>query len=304
MAYTPISPQRIIQINALFSVHYFEYTSSYAFPGESHNFWEFVYVDKGTVRIVAGDQEYTLSRGQIIFHPPGEFHALSADGVAAPNLIVVSFDCSSPAMEFFRKRLTFAGSAERVLLARLVEESQIAFSSPLNDPSVNTLQRRPDAPTGSEQLLVSALEEFLIYLLRQGDSLPKPSALTSEALSDNLQSVINYLEQRLDQPLTVSQICRDNMIGRSQLQKLFHQQTGHGVMDYFNRMKIKAAQQMVREGRLNFTQISQCLGFQSVHYFSRRFKALTGMSPSEYADSVKMLTERPKPRMDDCTNNV
>ena len=304
MAYTPIHPQRIIRIDSLFSVHYFEYTSSYAFPGESHNFWEFVYVDKGTVRIVAGEREYTLSRGQIIFHPPGEFHALSADGVAAPNLIVVSFDCGSPAMEFFRDRLTFAGSAERILLARLVEESQTAFSSPLNDPSVNTLQRRSDAPIGCEQLLVSALEEFLIHLLRQGDSLPKPSILTSTALSDNLQSVISYLEQRLDQPLTVSQICRDNMIGRSQLQKLFHQQTGHGVMDYFSRMKIKAAQQMIREGRLNFTQISQCLGFQSVHYFSRRFKSLTGMSPSEYADSVKMLTEGPKPRTDNRANNV
>ena len=41
---------------------------------------------------------------------------------------------------------------------------------------------------------------------------------------------------------------------RSQLQKLFHQQTGHGVMDYFSRMKIKAARQMIRDGRLNFTQ--------------------------------------------------
>ena len=210
MAYTPIHPQRIIQIDSLFSVHYFEYTSSYSFPGESHNFWEFVYVDKGNVRIVAGEQEYLLSRGQIIFHPPGEFHALSADGVAAPNLIVVSFDCNSPAMEFFRGRLTFAGSAERILLARLVEESQAAFSSPLNDPSVNTLQRCPTAPTGSEQLLVSALEEFLIYLLRQGESLPNPSILSTAILSDNLQSVINYLEQRLDQPLTISQICRDS----------------------------------------------------------------------------------------------
>ena len=303
MAYTPIHPQRIIEIESLFSVHYFEYTSSYAFPGESHDFWEFVYVDKGNVRITAGEQEHSLSRGQIIFHPPGQFHALSADGVAAPNLIVVSFSCHSPAMEFFHDRLTFAGSVERVLLARLVAEAQAAFSSPLNNPSVNTLQRSPSASLGSEQLLVCALEELLIHLLRQGESLPKPSAPTSE-LSANLQSVINYLEQRLDQPLTVSQICRDNMIGRSQLQKLFHQQTGHGVMDYFSHMKVKAARQMIREGRLNFTQISQCLGFQSVHYFSRRFKYLTGMSPSEYADSVKMLTDGPKPRMDDYANNV
>ena len=62
-------------------------------------------------------------------------------------------------------------------------------------------------------------------------------------------------------------------------------------MEYFSRMKIKAARHMIREGRLNFTQISETLGFQSVHYFSRRFRSICGMSPSEYADSVKMLSD-------------
>lgn len=304
MSYASIHPQRIFEIQELFSVHYFEYTSNYAFSGEAHDFWEFVYVDKGSICITAGEQKHNLSRGQIIFHPPGEFHALSADGVVAPNLIVVSFGCNCPAMEFFRGRITVAGATERTLLARLVEESQAVFSTPLNDPFINTLQRRPNPPVGGEQLLVNALEELLIHLLRQGESLPQPSTTSSRSFSDSFFSVVSYLDQRLDQPLTVTQICRDNMIGRSQLQKMFHQQTGHGVMDYFSHMKIKAARQMIREGRLNFTQIAQSLGFQSVHYFSRRFKALTGMSPSEYADSVKMLAELPKARTDNRANNV
>ena len=94
------------------------------------------------------------------------------------------------------------------------------------------------------------------------------------------------------------------MIGRSQLQKLFHQQTGGGVMEYFGRMKIRAARQMIREGHLNFTQIAEKLGFQSVHYFSRRFKLLTGMSPSQYAKSVKMLSDAPLQLSDDRANNI
>ena len=44
---------------------------------------------------------------------------------------------------------------------------------------------------------------------------------------------------------------------------------------------------MIRDGRLNFTQIAARLGFQSVHYFSRRFRKVTGMSPSEYAGASK-----------------
>jgi len=290
-AYIPLVVQRTIHVSALYSVHYFEYTSHYKFPGEAHDFWEILYVDKGNVRVTADDRSYNLTRGQLIFHAPGEFHALSADGVAAPNLVVVSFQCDSPAMEFFRQRVTFAGAPERLLLARIVEESRSAFSTPMDDPATTTLTRRPDAPVGCEQLAASALEELLIRLLRQ--DIPSENTPPTQDLlnSDVLDSIVSYLEQRLDRPLTVDQICRDNMIGRSQLQKLFHGQTGGGVMEYFSRMKIRAARQMIREGRLNFTQIAEALGFQSVHYFSRRFRSICGMSPSEYADSVKMLSD-------------
>ena len=93
-------------------------------------------------------------------------------------------------------------------------------------------------------------------------------------------------------------------MGRSQLQKRFHAYTGGGVMAYFIQLKIQAARRMIREGRLNFTQIAAGLGFQSVHYFSRRFRLSTGMSPSEYARSVKMLSESPGGLPDDDTNNV
>ena len=70
------------------------------------------------------------------------------------------------------------------------------------------------------------------------------------------------------------------------------------------KMKIDAARRMIREGRLNIAQIASQLGFSSVHYFSRRFKALTGMSPSEYARSVKMLSESRPKQSDDRANNM
>ena len=52
------------------------------------------------------------------------------------------------------------------------------------------------------------------------------------------------------------------------------------------------------------TQIAGRLGFQSPHYFSRRFRQATGMSPSEYERSVKMLSELSGVYPDDRTNNV
>ena len=81
------------------------------------------------------------------------------------------------------------------------------------------------------------------------------------------------------------------MIGRSQLQKIFQQKTGLGVIEYFSNMKIDAAKQMMRTDLMNFTQIAEKLGYSSIHYFSRQFKKITGMTPSEYVPSIKALSE-------------
>ena len=290
MSYTPVILRPSLSVSRLYTVHYFEFTSNYSFAGESHDFWEFLYVDKGSIRVTAGDARYDLSRGQIIFHQPGEFHALSANGITAPNLVVVSFECNAPAMEFFRGQIMSLGAEERALLSRIVSESGSAFAAPLNDPTTRFMTPSDSAPFGAEQLLQAALEELLIRLIRRGSGAPPRRSPST----DRTAPIIAYLEQRLDQTLTIEQICRDNLIGRAKLESLFAAETGGGVLDCFNRMKIDSARRLIREGRLNITEISSRLGFSSVHYFSRRFKKLTGMTPTEYARSVKMLMENPK----------
>ena len=52
------------------------------------------------------------------------------------------------------------------------------------------------------------------------------------------------------------------------------------------------SQQLIRENQMNFTQISEFLGYSSIHYFSRQFKKISGMTPTEYITSIKALSER------------
>ena len=149
--YRPLSPRRPVAVDRLYSVHYFEWPISYAYSGESHDFWELLYVDKGAVEVTAGDRRLRLDQGQIIFHPPGEFHAFSAAG-AAPDLVVVGFGCPSPALDFFRGRTASLRGEERALLGRIVSESAAAFSTPLNLSQLTEITRREVQPFGGEQI--------------------------------------------------------------------------------------------------------------------------------------------------------
>lgn len=299
MPFRPTLLTRPIMVDRVVTVHYFEYSSSYSFEGERHDFWELLYVDKGEVDVLADDVTHRLTRGALIFHKPGEFHALRSTGISAPNLVVVSFFCPSPAMDFFAGRITHTGEAERALLGRIVSEGELAFSTPLGDPATTALERREAPPFGAEQLLGGALEELLIRLVRQdgaSSSGPQPLSVTSRAGRDALfQSIEDYFLLRLDRPLTLTQVCADNFIGHTHLQQLVRSYTGGGVMKYFGQLRIDRAKAMIREGVGNFTEISTALGYQSVCYFSRHFRKVAGMTPSEYAASVRALSAKNRP---------
>ena len=49
MTYVKTKLQHSIDIDAIITLHYFEYMKDYVYDGESHDFWEFVFVDSGIV---------------------------------------------------------------------------------------------------------------------------------------------------------------------------------------------------------------------------------------------------------------
>lgn len=290
-----------IQISSLISLFYFEFTKSYVFTGERHNFWEFLYVDKGDIEVITDCDRYQLSQGMIIFHKPNEFHSIHANKVTAPNLIVASFDCLSPVMQQFEQKMFHLHEEERNLLALIIEEGGHAFQSPFRIP----LQKRSDSLIGSEQLVQSYLEIFLIKLLRRLTSptqqdmshhteIIRPDMRTTLATKNKdkpdevyVQHVVDYMKKNIENKITLADISDVVHLSKNRLQILFKQRTGFTIMEYFSRMRIEQAKTYIREETLNFTEIAEKLAFGSVHAFSKTFKKITEMSPSEYAKSVQ-----------------
>ena len=108
----------------------------------------------------------------------------------------------------------------------------------------------------------------------------------SEAL---YETILAYFHQNISSHLTTDQICKDNLISEAQLKKMFHKHGQCGAMEFFNRLKIEKAKELIRTRQFTFSQIADQLGYSSIHYFSRQFKKITGMSPTEYTESVLQL---------------
>lgn len=290
-SYIATELRKVIDVQSIVTVHYFEYAKNYVFEGERHDFWELLYVDKGEVEVMADEVGYRLKRGEMIFHKPNEFHNVFANGVVAPNLVVVAFVCPSPAMTYFEGKILKAGEDERELLARLVNEARDAFTTPLDDPGTVRMERASSSAFGSEQMIGMLLEQMLIRLVRRGAepaySVKESSSVKKRSDNDLVRRVIAYMEENVAGNLTFSAVCRFSAQSATNLKTIFKAATGRGVMEYYRWLKIEQAKVLLREGNGNITQIADKLGYASVHYFSRYFKQATGMTPSEYTLSIQ-----------------
>ncbi|MBR2339011.1 MAG: AraC family transcriptional regulator [Clostridia bacterium] len=282
--------RREIEIESIVTLHYFEHASNYVFEGERHDFWEVVYVDKGKLEVVADNDGYELQQGQMIFHQPDQFHNLYANGTVAPNVVIVTFVCHSPAMSFFKNRIAYATQRQRDLLAQIVKEGRQAFTGPLGDPYTTQMPRAEQQPFGCEQLIQLSLEALLIDIIRSdapAQQRPKSSSsIKHRSDCDLVARVVHYMEEHLCDSLSFSNICQFSAQSATNLKTIFKSVTGQGVMEYYRGLKIEQAKIMLREGCGNITQIADRLGYSSVHYFSRHFKQATGMTPREYTLSV------------------
>ena len=134
-----------ISVTKICTVHYFEYSKDHSFPGESHDFWEFVYVDKGEITAVAQESKYVLTHGDIIFHKPDEWHTLYANGEIAPNIAIVTFYSRSPAMSFFENKIMKVGQKEKNIITEIINEYLKSFSTPVDDTFTTYLTRKKEA---------------------------------------------------------------------------------------------------------------------------------------------------------------
>ena len=291
MEYPGINFQTVLSIETIYSIHYYEYRTDFTFEGESHNFWEFVYADKGETILTSDTTEFRLKAGELYFHQPNEFHAVRSDGEIAPNLIVISFGlakkeltnestmnpfsvnaetsdssdgCSSAEQKLYAlsDRILRIDQAERRLLASIIQEAKQIFDCRLDDPYLAAMPLKQTMPLGSGQLIRLYLEEFLLHLLRRFKHTQsarisqKPASYKLKNTEEMLDLITNYLKQHLHEQVSLEQVCHDNLIGRTQLQKLMKEQFDMGVLNYFHHLKIEEAKQQIRSGRLNFDSVT------------------------------------------------
>ena len=257
-----------------------EWRTNDSFPPMEAQTWQLVYVS-GAIEERCDDHRILLRAGGLLFHQPGERFAMTTVGEVPPETLRIDFYCTSAAMDRFRGTTLHAEPAEQHDLNWLMTAANEVFCPAAVRGERPTL--REDLPFGTMQQLVIHLENLLILLARRSRRTRTPVARVRRERRQNalVEEVRAYFAQNLARELRIGEICEAVGCTRPQLQQAFRARLHRTVMEEFAAMRIEYAAQLLARGA-SPGEVAAQMGYCSGAYFSQKFRAATGHTPSAY----------------------
>lgn len=286
--YIRTSIESAIDITALVTIHRLVYDSEkYRDNGERHSFYELVCVESGEFCVDIDGEPHVLHAGELLVYAPDAFHQ-RGDRPSNALIYIVSFETRTPiAADIFNRALKLSFSQYALLSSFFTDALQIP-STRIRTAAHKGMTLGDGEGRFALQKVKNKLELLLIELCesREPEAAALPVCNAANASDAELAQVSEFLKAHLAANLTLEEIAAGCLMSVSKLKKLFSRRHPGGVIGYFNTLKVNEAKRLIRNTDLNFTQIAESLGFAYPHYFSRRFKAVTGMTPTQYARRI------------------
>jgi AraC family transcriptional regulator len=109
-----------------------------------------------------------------------------------------------------------------------------------------------------------------------------------------LTESIDYIERNLDEPISQNDIAKHCFVSLSMLQKLYRYALGMGIKSYISRRRMTQAAKDLVKGCYSVTDIAMKYQYGSVEVFSRAFKRVWGVNPSDFSEHWQFTGIFPK----------
>jgi AraC-like DNA-binding protein len=250
------------EIKGFYSAIHFEWSDNFVFSGESHNFWEVVYVESGEVEVTEDENVYTLREGNIIFHAPMEFHRIKSAGGSSPKGFILSFESSGMLPDALLSGI-FTLDPYRNKCYRDICDKLHDFFHGNQLPLVG-------------QEVAAELTAFFIDLCTV--TTQKDASKTRSA--SEYRALVSYMTESVCENLTLADIAKHNHVSVSYIKLLFNTYAGISPKSYFKQLRVRHATELLDRG-LTAGEVADMMNFSSPNYFSAFYKKNCGITPTE-----------------------
>lgn len=256
-----------IKITSMYSLFETDRKSGYSFYGESHNFWECVYIEKGSIRVSADERIYSMTENDIIFHKPLELHKF--DVQKDSRLFIFSFSAYGSLMNFFKNKVFSLNKRQKSMVYDFLNFLRTKGGNAMDYSALFSSDKT------FSQLVISYIYILFLDIFNESEETQILVSPDSEVFSQ----AVGFMNEKIFTSASISEIARHCRISPSGLKRIFKKYSGLSVHKYFIKMKINSATELLNEG-YTITETADKLGFSSQGYFSHTYKRETGISPS------------------------
>jgi two-component system, response regulator YesN len=104
--------------------------------------------------------------------------------------------------------------------------------------------------------------------------------------SQIIDRICQYIEEHISEDLSLVRLAEIHYFNPSYLSRFFKQERGINLSEYIDKCRIVAAKKLLENGDHKIREVSDAVGYEAAHSFTRFFKKMTGMTPQEYRDSL------------------
>ena len=282
MEWIPYPVKEHIRIHEIFTFFTYHYENEYEFPGETHNFWECVYVLDGSLCVSADERVYNLSKDEIIFHKPLELHKFRITSQGGATLLIFSYSMSGSLCKYFNNKVFALDKKQCAIISDILE-----YATLHEDKTAHVLNRYMSATETVKlysQTIALNLCRLLLSLAENSNIIPIYESPDSIIFTNT----VKFMTDNICTNLSAEDFARNASISTSSLKRIFNRYAGMGIHKYFLKLRLKSAAALLSDGQ-SVTAVAETLGFSSQGYFSKVFKRETGILPSEYSESSSYI---------------
>lgn len=249
-----------------------------------HSFFELHFCLKGSCVYQAGGKQYTILPGEMIILRAGETHCLLQKTLDFTK-IALGFDIisltdplSKEMCQSLSQRAAFVtGETDTVaaLFYRVLEE---------------TATQRMGFLTQTKLCLL----EIIMSCARMTQKRENHQPTFSQRIDKRVEEVNSYIDAHMNQQITCQELADYIHLSIRQLSRVIQNEFGVSIRDYIDKLKCEYAKNLLLHSDMSMAKVANEVGFSSEFSFSRFFKRVEGMAPSQfrrsryggYADSI------------------
>ncbi len=233
------------------------------------------------------------SAGDILFFASGDSYAMRADADARRSIFHCHFELGRTSVQLIEE-----GLSEWAHVTSLIDPSDTVISRSLYLPDHFRLiehasivdyctrimeeqhDRRPGHAIGAEAALLLLLRAVSDQVLRHLTAHRANLRLSRSQL--HVKRSLQFINGRLSTQVSLFDLAEHLRINAAYLARVFRSHTGMTVGSYILGKKMAIAKASILNSRLTIKEIAASVGYSDALYFSRQFRKVEGMSPSEF----------------------